>query len=74
MEESLLNTIGSLTGQVAGASWDILLESVLYIFIGFVVAGLLKAFLPADFVHRHLGRNTFRSILKASLLGMPLPL
>ena len=66
--------IEQFVGQVANSSWDILLDSAIYIFIGFIVAGLLKAFLPGDLVSRHLGGSTFKSILKASLLGIPLPL
>ena len=60
--------------RVVLESWNILQESVVYIFIGFLVAGLLKAFLPTDLVNRHLGGNNFQSIIKASLLGIPLPL
>ncbi len=60
--------------RVVLESWNILQASVVYIFIGFLVAGLLKAFLPSDLVNRHLGRNNFQSIIKASLLGIPLPL
>ena len=63
-----------LIQQVVIESWSILQDSVIYIFIGFIVAGLLKAFLPDDLVNRHLGKNNYRSIFKASLLGIPLPL
>ena len=63
-----------IAGQVLFEAWNIWQDSALYLFIGFTVAGLLKAFLPNDFVSRHLGKNNFHSIIKASLLGIPLPL
>ena len=54
--------------------WEILLEASPYVLFGFFVAGLLKGFLPGDFVARHLGSNTKGAVIKASLFGIPLPL
>ncbi|MFH0753015.1 MAG: SO_0444 family Cu/Zn efflux transporter [Candidatus Omnitrophota bacterium] len=45
-----------------------------YLLFGFFVAGLLKVFLKEDFVARYLGAHDFMSILKAAVLGIPLPL
>ena len=55
-------------------SWLILLESSVFILFGFFVAGLLKAFLPDDFITRHLGKREFSGVLKASAMGLPIPL
>ncbi len=44
-----------------------------YLVFGFLAAGLLKVFLREDLVARHLGRHDFKAIIKASLLGIPLP-
>lgn len=60
--------------QILLACWDILLESSGFILFGFFVAGLLKAFVPGDLVARHLGKNKFSNILKASAFGVPIPL
>ncbi len=60
--------------NVLNASWEILLESSVYILFGFFVAGLLKAFLPNDLVSKHLGKGKFSNILKASAIGVPIPL
>ncbi|SIO08866.1 SO_0444 family Cu/Zn efflux transporter [Halodesulfovibrio marinisediminis] len=54
--------------------WEILLEASPYVLFGFFVAGLLKGFLPADFVARHLGNNKKGAVVKASMFGVPLPL
>ena len=59
---------------VASESWHILNESSLYILFGMFVAGVLKVFMPEDFVSRHLGTGDVSSVLKASVLGVPLPL
>jgi uncharacterized membrane protein YraQ (UPF0718 family) len=56
------------------ASWNVLLESAPFVLLGFFVAGLLKAFLPDDFVARHLGGGSTASIFKAAVLGVPIPL
>lgn len=55
-------------------SWHILNESAIYVLLGFVVAALFKAFIPEDLLARHLGGKSLSSVLKASLLGVPLPL
>ncbi|GBC60827.1 permease [Desulfonema ishimotonii] len=52
----------------------ILFESAPYILFGLLIAGLLKAFMPEDFVARHLGKNNITAVIKSSLLGIPLPL
>lgn len=54
--------------------WLILEEAAPYVLIGFGVAGLLKGLLPDRFIARHIGDNTIGSVVKASLLGIPLPL
>ncbi len=38
------------------------------------MAGIIKAFISDDFVGKHLGKNSFITVVKASLLGIPLPL
>jgi uncharacterized membrane protein YraQ (UPF0718 family) len=60
--------------SVVVESWHILLDSAPFILLGFFMAGLLKAFLPDDLVGRHLGKGRFSSVVKASILGVPLPL
>ena len=56
------------------SGWEILLESSLFILFGFFMAGLLKAFLPKDLINKQLGKGTFSTVFKASLLGIPIPL
>jgi uncharacterized membrane protein YraQ (UPF0718 family) len=60
--------------KIMTESWNILQESAVFMLFGFFVAGLLKAFLSDDFVARHLGEGKVSSIIKASALGVPIPL
>jgi uncharacterized membrane protein YraQ (UPF0718 family) len=56
------------------ASWYILLDASIFILFGLLVAGLIRVFLSAGAVARHLGRGRFMPVFKAALLGIPLPL
>jgi uncharacterized protein len=50
------------------------LEIAPYLLIGLSFAGLLHVIFNRDFILNHLGQNNFWSVLKASVLGVPLPL
>ena len=52
----------------------ILTEMAPYLMLGFIFAGLLHLLFPKKRVKKYMGNNSFRSILNASLLGVPLPL
>lgn len=69
-----MNTVLNIIYGVMLASWGVLLESAPFVLLGFVVAGLFKALLPPDFITRHLGGDGMSSIVKASALGVPVPL
>ena len=45
-----------------------------YLLFGFAVAGLLYVLISKDFVHRWLGKPGLASVIKASILGVPMPL
>ncbi|MUM76853.1 SO_0444 family Cu/Zn efflux transporter [Pseudodesulfovibrio sp. F-1] len=60
--------------EIVVASWHVLEESAPYVLLGFFVAGLLKAFVPDAFMARHLGGRSFGSVVKAAVIGVPLPL
>ncbi|MEN8262594.1 MAG: SO_0444 family Cu/Zn efflux transporter [Nitrospirota bacterium] len=49
-------------------------ESAIYILFGFLVAGLLKIVLPTEKVFKYLGKKETKSVVRASLLGIPIPL
>ena len=49
-------------------------EMAPYLLFGFLFAGLLKAFFPAEGIERYMGKRNFRSVFNAAMLGVPLPL
>ena len=55
-------------------SWQLLEGASLYILFGIIVAGLMRVFLNPGVVSRHLGGGRFKSVFKAALLGIPIPL
>lgn len=55
-------------------TWLFTVEMAPYLLIGFALAGLLRAFVTERALARHLGGSGFGPVLKASLLGVPLPL
>ncbi|SHE43257.1 hypothetical protein SAMN02745206_00271 [Desulfacinum infernum DSM 9756] len=60
--------------KIVGNSWAILAESAPFILFGLWAAGLVKVFLPEERILRHLGGHSTAAVVKASLLGIPLPL
>ncbi|MBD5202844.1 MAG: heavy metal-associated domain-containing protein [Bacteroidales bacterium] len=45
-----------------------------YILLGFLIAGVLHAFVSRETFARHLSGNNLPSVIKAALIGVPLPL
>lgn len=54
--------------------WHFLIEAAPWLLIGFLFAGLLKAFVPSNLIFRLVGKGSIKSILIATLVGIPLPL
>lgn len=55
-------------------TWHLLNEAAPWMLFGFLMAGLIKALVPDDFIAKHLGKNGATSVIKASAMGVPLPL
>ena len=60
--------------QVGIEIWHILFDSSFYIILGIVAAGCIKVFINQEFIIKHLRHGKYRSVIKASLFGIPLPL
>lgn len=45
-----------------------------YLLFGFLIAGLMHAFIPGTVYSRYLAKRNFKSVLLATLFGIPLPL
>lgn len=54
--------------------WLIFSNSSTWLFLGFIIAGIIHSALPIELVKRQLSKKNLSSIFKASLFGIPLPL
>ncbi len=65
---------GAVLLDLLSALWQVTGEMSPWLLFGFVFAGLLSLLLKQQFVLDHLGRPGVAGIVKASVLGVPLPL
>ncbi len=54
--------------------WATFVEMAPYLLLGLTFAGILHVLFSKDFIVKHLGRNSIGSVIKAAVLGVPLPL
>lgn len=64
----------TLVVEILAEVWGALGEMAPYLLFGFLMAGVLSAFISPDTVERHLGGRGIWPVFKASLFGVPLPL
>lgn len=60
--------------NILRSTYEVALEAAPWLVLGLFAAGLIHAFLPPSRVSRWLGGHGIGAILKAALLGAPLPL
>ncbi|MGS0682419.1 permease [Shewanella sp. 125m-7] len=53
---------------------ELFLESAPWLLLGLVLAGMLKMFVPMAWMQKQLGGHGFKTVVKAAVLGAPLPL
>jgi len=76
MSLEILPSFLALFSGILLASWEIFVEAAPYLIFGFGVAGLLNILVPDRKIVEYLGSSAgkFRSVINASLAGLPLPL
>ncbi len=62
-----------LTG-IGIAAFRLTAEMAPYLLFGIIAAGLLHVLLPVDWASRNLGGSGIKPVIKAALIGIPLPL
>lgn len=60
--------------QVLDAAWQMLYEAGFFVLVGLLAAGLVHIFVSREWMTRHLGGRGFGAVVKAALIGAPLPL
>ena len=53
---------------------DLFLDSAPWLMLGLILAGLIKVFVPMAWMQKQLGGHGVKTVVKAALLGAPLPL
>jgi len=49
-------------------------EVAIFLIFGFIVAAILHVFFPESIIRKHLGNDSFKSVFKATLFGIPIPI
>jgi uncharacterized membrane protein YraQ (UPF0718 family) len=70
----LPQTLIQFLTDFAQNTWNLTAEMAPYLLFGFAVAGLLHILISKEFVQRWLGKPGLSSVVKASVLGVPMPL
>jgi uncharacterized membrane protein YraQ (UPF0718 family) len=66
--------VPALVHAVLAASLEVFVEMSPFLLLGFGIAGLISQVLKPETLTRHLSGDDLRSVVKASVLGAPLPL
>ena len=66
---AILRSMGFFTNLL-----ELSLDAAPWLVLGLVIGGLMKVLIPTEFLQRHLKGSGSGSIIKAALLGAPLPL
>ena len=64
----------NLLYKITTAIWQMFLEMSPYLLLGFLFAGVLYVLIPKKVIYQQIGKPSFWSTIKATLLGIPLPL
>jgi len=63
-----------MVSQYLNELWQVLLDLSPALLAGLLLAGVLKVFLPHGLVRTHLSRPNLGSVIRAALIGVPMPL
>ena len=69
-----MGAILDFTREFGQAFWLVTAQMAPWLLLGFLIAGLLSVYVSPRWLERHLGGRGMGPVLKASLLGVPLPL
>ena len=60
--------------EIIYSSWKYLVLSAPYLLAGLLVSGVIHEYLGTEFIKKNLNKNSLSHIVKAALIGIPLPL
>ncbi len=71
---NIINFLTTFPQQFLQQFLHIFMISAPWLMLGIIIAGLINACIPKNFLNKHLGHNNPSAIVKSALLGAPLPL
>ncbi len=71
---SKANAVSNFFSTWVDATWSMLVESAAFFLLGLILAGLVKGLIDDEHVRRFLGRKPRQMVIRAALIGVPLPL
>jgi uncharacterized membrane protein YraQ (UPF0718 family) len=60
--------------DIITASAGVFREAAIYILLGFLIAGVMRVYVRPESVAHYFHRGRLKSVLYASLMGIPIPL
>jgi uncharacterized membrane protein YraQ (UPF0718 family)/copper chaperone CopZ len=69
-----VSLVTDLLSAFGAAIWQVMLDLSPSLLLGLLIAGLIHVYLPTGFIHRGLSGANLGSVVRASLVGVPLPL
>ncbi len=63
-----------LINEILQAIWQMFLEMSPFLLLGFFIAGILHVLMPKSMIAKQIGEKSVWSTIKATLLGVPIPL
>jgi len=70
----MLNVVVDYLGLFLSEMWSLCLEMSPFLLTGMFVAGIISMFVDSRLILKHIGSKSFSSILKSTVLGIPVPL
>ncbi|MCK5659851.1 MAG: SO_0444 family Cu/Zn efflux transporter [Methanosarcinales archaeon] len=74
MASGIVITIVDILSPLIDEIWWIYSESAPYLLFGFLIAGFIHIFSTESLIGKHLGKGRISSVIKAAIIGVPLPL
>ncbi|RMF91094.1 MAG: permease [Methanobacteriota archaeon] len=60
--------------EIMKETWLLLKDASPYLLFGFLIAGIIHVYMPEEKIQRFLGKDSLSSVVRASIIGAPLPL
>jgi uncharacterized membrane protein YraQ (UPF0718 family) len=74
MQRLLMDQLLSILNDLAINTWRLALDASPWLVVGFIAAGLIKAFVPDHLLTQWIGGRGVSPVLRAAIIGIPLPL